>query len=82
MTTKISVHVFPTITFDSKTLHVCKQQQIVFSDTLVSNWLMAVRMTIRLGTCVSLPISSDATTFKLRKQQQIASGNELLLVIL
>ena len=28
MTTRISIHVFATITFDSKTLHVCKQQQI------------------------------------------------------
>ena len=81
-------HVFPTITFDSKTLHVYKQQQIAsgnklfFSDTLVSNWLMAVPMTIRLGTHVSLTITSDATTFQPCKQQQIASGNELLLVIL
>ena len=56
MTTRLSVHVFPTINFDAKTLHVCKQQQIasgkknVFSDTLISNWLMAVPMTIRLGT--------------------------------
>ena len=55
MTTRLSVHVFPTITFDSKTLHVCKQQQIAtgnklfFNDTLVSNRLMAVQMTIRLG---------------------------------
>ena len=28
MTTRLSIHVFATITFDSKTLHVCKQQQI------------------------------------------------------
>ena len=28
MTTRFSVHVFPTITSDVKTLHVCKQQQI------------------------------------------------------
>ena len=79
MTTRLSVHVFPTITFDSKTLHYCKQQQIAsgnkyfFNDTLVSNWLMAVPMTIRLGTCVSLTITSDAT-FQPCKQQQIASG--------
>ena len=58
MTTKLSVHVFPTITFDYKILQVCKQQQIAsgnklfFSDTLVSNWLMAVPITIRLGTHV------------------------------
>ena len=58
------------------------RQQIVFSDTLVSNWLMAVPMTIRLGTHVSRTITSDATTFQPCKQQQIASGNELLLVIL
>ena len=43
---------------------------------------MAVPMTIRLGTCVSPTIASDATTFQPCKQQQIASGNELLLVIL
>ena len=43
---------------------------------------MAVPMTIRLGTHVSLTITSDATTFQPCKQQQIASGNELLLVIL
>ena len=58
------------------------RQQIVFSDTLVSNWLMAVPMTIKLSTHVSLTITSDATTFQPCKQQQIASGNELLLVIL
>ena len=83
MTTRLSVHVhvFPTITFDSKTLHVCKQQQ-KFSDTLVSDWLMAVPMTIRLGTHVSLTITSDATPFQPCKQQQIASGNKLLFVIL
>ena len=68
-------------------VHVCKQQQvvrqqIVFSDTLVYNWLMAVAMTIKLGTRVTLTITSDATTFKPCKQQQIASGNKLLLVIL
>ena len=41
-------------------------------------------MTIRLGTYVSLTITYDATTFQPCKQQQnlIASGNELLLVIL
>ena len=41
---------------------------------------MAVPMTIRLGTHVALTITSDATTFQSCKQQQIASGNELLLV--
>ena len=57
MTMTFSVHVFPTITSDAKTLHVCKQQQIASGNklflviyTLVSNWLMAVPMTIRLGT--------------------------------
>ena len=42
---------------------------------------MAVPMTIRIGTHVSLTITSDATICKPCKQQQIASGNELLLVI-
>ena len=42
---------------------------------------MAETMTIRLGTHVSLTITSDATTFQPCKQQQIASGNELLLLI-
>ena len=55
---------------------------MVFSDTLVSNWLMAVQMTIILGTHVSLTITSDASTFQPCKQQQIASDNKLLLVIL
>ena len=89
MTTRLSVHVFPTITSDAKTLHICKQQQIasgnkvfLYSDNLVSNWLLAVPMTIRLCTHVLLTITSDATTFQPCKQQQIASGNELLLVIL
>ena len=39
-------------------------------------------MTIRLGTHVSLTITSDATTFQPCKQQQIVSGNELLLVLI
>ena len=26
VTTRLTVHVFPTINFDAKTLHVCKQQ--------------------------------------------------------
>ena len=43
---------------------------------------MAVPMTIRLGTHVSLTNTYDATTFQPCKQQQIASGNELLLMIL
>ena len=34
MTTRISIHVFATITFDSKTLHVCKQQQIASGNKL------------------------------------------------
>ena len=37
---------------------------MVFRDTLVSNWLMAMPMTIRLGTHLSLTITSDATTFQ------------------
>ena len=43
---------------------------------------MAMLMTIRFGTHVSLTITSDVTKFQPCKQQQIASGNELLLVIL
>ena len=43
---------------------------------------MALPMTIKLGTRVSLTITSDATTFQPCKQQQIASGNKLSLVIL
>ena len=88
MTMRLIVHVFPTITFDFKTLNVCKQQQIASGNKLFlvilyfSNWLMAVPMTIRFGTHVSLTITSDATTFQPCKQQQIASGNKLLLVIL
>ena len=58
------------------------RQQIVFSDTLVSNWLMTWPMAIRFGTHASLTITSDVTTFQPCKQQQIASGNMLLLVIL
>ena len=42
----------------------------------------ARRGLIRLGTHVSHTITSDATTFQPCKQQQIALGNELLLVIL
>ena len=84
MTTRLIVHVFHIITFDSKTLHVCKQQQIASGNKLflVSYWLMSVPMTIRLGTHVSLTITPEATTFQPCKQQQIASGNELLFVIL
>ena len=43
---------------------------------------MAVPMTIRLGTRVSLTNTSEVATFQPCKQQQITSGNELLLVIL
>ena len=43
---------------------------------------MAMPTTIGIGTLVSPPITSDATTFQPCKQQQIASGNKLLLVIL
>ena len=88
MTIRLGTHLSPTISTDTTTLHVCKQQQIasgkkkVFCDTLISNRLMAVPMTIRLGTHVSLTITSDATTFQPSKQLQITSGNELLLVIL
>ena len=62
MTTRFSFHVFLTINFDAKTLHVCKQQQIAsgnkknFCDTLVSNWLMAVQMTISHGHMCHSPL--------------------------
>ena len=87
MTIRLGTHLSPTISSDAATLHVCKQQQslrqqIIFRDTLVSNWLMAVPMTIRLGTHVSLTITSHNATFQPSKQQQITSGNELLLVLL
>ena len=42
---------------------------------------MIVRMTIRLGTHVSPTVTSDTTTFQPCTQQQVTSGNELLLVI-
>ena len=58
------------------------RQRIVISDTLDSNLLIVVLVTIRLCTHVSLTITSDATTLHVCKQQQIASGNKLLLVIL
>ena len=35
MTTRLRIHVFATITFDSKTLHVCKQQQIASGNELL-----------------------------------------------
>ena len=38
-------------------------------------------MTTRLGIHVSLTITSDGKTLQVFKQQQIASGNKLLLVI-
>ena len=38
-------------------------------------------MTISCGTNVLDNISSDATTLRIYKQQQIASDNKLLLVI-
>ena len=44
------------------------------------NWLMALPMTIRLATHVSLTITSDTATLYVCKQQ-ITSGNILLLVI-
>ena len=86
MTTRLGIHVSPTITSDATTLHVCKQQQIVsgnklfFSDTLDSNWLIVVSMTIRLCTHVPSIITSDPATLHVCKQQ-ITSDNKLLLVI-
>ena len=55
---------------------------VVISDTLDFNWLIVLLMTIRLGTHLSSIISSDAATLHVCKQQQIASGNKLFLVIL
>ena len=39
-------------------------------DILVSNWLIVVLMTIRLGIHVSPTITSDATTFKACKNNK------------
>ena len=90
----IYIHVSATITSDPLTLLVCKQvmseaiwckQQIASDnkllynyDTLIPNWLIIVKMTIRLGTNVSHNTNSEATTFHHCKQQ-IVSGNKLLL---
>ena len=58
-------YVLPAITFDATTLHVCKQQEtasgdyLLFCDTLISNWLIVVLMTIRFDTHVSPTITSD-----------------------
>ena len=51
-------------------------QQVVISDTLDSNLLIVLLMTIRLGTHLSPTISSDAATLHVCKRQQIASGNK------
>ena len=56
MTIRLGTHLAPTIFSDAATLHVCKQQQIasgnelLFSDTLDSDLLTVLLMTIRLGT--------------------------------
>ena len=60
MTIRLDTHVLPAIIADVTRLNVCKQQQIasgnklLFSDTLVSNWLIVVVMTIGLDPHVSL----------------------------
>ena len=72
MTIRLGTHLSPTISSDAATLHVCKQQQIAsgnkyYYNLLVSNWLIVVLMTIRLGihvSHVSPTITSDAITFK------------------
>ena len=88
MTIRLGTHMSPTITNYAATFQPCKKkknslrQRVVISDTLDTNWLIVLLMTIRLGTHLSPTISSDAATLHVCKQQQIASGNELLLVIL
>ena len=52
------------------------RQQVVTIDSLDSNLLIVLLMTIRLGTHLSPTISSDAATLHVCKQQQIASGNK------
>ena len=48
---------------------------------LKTNLLIVMLMTIEIGTHVPHNINSDATTFRLCKQQQRASGNKILVVI-
>ena len=48
----------------------------VVSNTLVSNWLVVVPMTLKTDTHASLTINADATILHLCKQQQITSGNK------
>ena len=93
ITLDIHVHESSTITSDATTLHVCKQQQIasgnklLFSDTFVSNWLIVVLMSSGVDDKIylihlhsPLPLMLY-TRLHVCKQQQIASGNRLLLVI-
>ena len=70
MTIRLGTQLSPTISSDTATLHVCKQQQIAsgnkyYKNILVSNWLIVVLMTIRLAIHI---ITSDATTFKACKK--------------
>ena len=58
------------------------RQRVVISDTLDSNLLIVLLMIIRLCTHLSPTISSDTATLHVCKQPEIASGNNLFLVIL
>ena len=83
MTIRLGTHVSLTVT--STTCQPCKQQEmarVVISDTLDSNLFIVLLMKIRLGTHLSPTISSDAATLHVFKQQHIASGNKLFLVML
>ena len=88
MKIRLGTHVSLKITSDVTTFQPCTtttnslRQRVVISDTLDSNLLIILLMTIRLGTHLSPTILSDAVTLHVCKQQQIASGNKLFLVIL
>ena len=62
MTIRLGTHESPTITSDPAALHVCKQQiasgnkLLYISDTLVSNYLNVLSMTIRLGILLLLKL--------------------------
>ena len=58
MTIRLGTHVSLTITSDATTFQPYKKtnslrQRVVISDTLDSNWLIVLLMTIRLGTHLS-----------------------------
>ena len=80
------MHVSATCSFDVKTLHVCKQQQIalgtklVFRDILDFDRLVVVWMRIRLDThvCHSLLLPNPAIIQSHAYKQQITSGNKVI----